>query len=1668
MLTGSEIAIIGLAGRFPGASGPEELWRNVRDGVESISFFSDRELAVAGVDSAVFRDPKFVRAGMLLDKADHFDAGFFGFSPGEAEVLDPQQRLFLECAWEALEDAGYDDESKRPVTGVYAGSGLPTYLLRNTQPFAPELLSTAANFQVMLSNDKDFLATRVSYKLNLKGPSLNVQTACSSSLVAVHLACQSLLSGECDMALAGGVSVFFPQQTGYLFQEGMIGSPDGHCRAFDAEAQGTIKGNGLGIVVLKPLGRALEDGDRIHAVIRGSAINNDGGAKVGYTAPGIDGQAAVVAEAQAVAGVEAADISYLETHGTGTPLGDPMEIEALARVFRASTDARGLCAIGSLKTNIGHLDTAAGIAGLIKTVLALRHRQIPPSLHYKAANPRIDFASSPFFVNTKLREWRAVRGSRLAGVSSFGIGGTNAHVVLEEAPEQRVSSTEGVRLLALSAKSPEALRAHVETWSRFLSSANAPAWSDICYTAASRRTSHDYRIAIAAPTREAAAGKLRTLNLDSVSRATSYSEPVFVFSGQGPQWDGMGRQLWETEPVFRDALELCDREIRRVAGWSVLEAFAAEETEFAQPAIFALQIALARLWESWGIRPAAVIGHSVGEIAAAHVAGALSLRDAVRLVCLRGRIMQKATGLGRMLAIELPASEAAKYGLEIAAINSPVSTVVAGAESEIERVAAQLEVQGVLCRILPGRYAFHCAQMAPFADELRASLGGLSPSAAGIRMYSAITGKQIRGEELTSSYWVRNVRETVQFAAAISEATVAGARTFLEISPAPVLGPMVSRCLAAAKVERTVLRSLARGQNEPETMLSSLGSLHAMGAPVQWSRTGNVVSLPPYPWQHKRYWREVSEQLGHPLLGARVDSPLAHLQFEAKIGAVRPAFLGDHRVMGCPVFPAAGYVEMALAAADCPCTIENLAIHRMLELPEGELRKVQFVQDKKSFKIFSLCDGKWELNASGEIGFELSGGTPLSSDPPPAAAVDLAEFYRRFSSRGVEFGPAFRLIEEIRTGANTAEGTAQQNEANPYHFHPALLDACFQISLAALPESGGGDVFLPVGIDRLQFFKSPGIRVRVRGSIRPDSLVADIEVFDEDGSAVANIEGFRLRRTRSVAAPVPLYEVSWRGSPLPPGPATAPGLWFLVPDSTGVASALASRLNCVEDLINATGVIYCAGLDCNAPEKSTEAVAALLPFLADKKLWIVIRSSELAQSAFRGISRVIGIEHPEVQGGLIELDSSSDPVEAILQQIEANRSGDREDHAAFRQNMRHVPRLIPVAATAGTYQWRNDAPYLITGGLTGLGLATARHIIERGGRHLVLIGRRPAAEVPEGVDIRAMTADVTSEAELTRVLETIRTTMPPLAGIIHAAGTLDDGVLAGQTPARFARVMDPKIRGAWNLHRLTRDIPLDLFALYSSAVSLTGTAAQGNYAAANQFLDALAHCRRAEGLPALSINWGPWETIGMSAGQGERGRARREALGLRTIAPQQGLELLDRLIASGHTQVCAFPVDWVRFAAQYPGGRVPPFLSELVTSLASTLTAVPRNQRELKTHVRGQVAGVLGTQAASIRSGQGFTEMGLDSLMAVELSNRLQSSLYLMLPSTLTFDYPTIDQLTEFRALHVLDTAPEPEQAADKTTVFDGLSGDDLMALFDKEMATVEELMEGAANGRSH
>ncbi|HEU4322644.1 MAG TPA: type I polyketide synthase, partial [Roseiflexaceae bacterium] len=896
-LTGSEIAIVGMACRFPGANDLESYWRNLRDGVESISRLSDADLLAAGVTPAELADPNYVKSAPVLEQIEAFDAGFFGYSAVEAEITDPQQRLLLEVAWEALEHAGYNPETYPRAIGAYVGAKTNTYLFHLAS--RREVLQSLDFFQIVLGGDLAMLSTRLSYKFDLKGPSYAVQTACSTSLVAVHLACQSLLIDECQMALAGAVAINVPHQVGYLHRAGDILSPDGHCRPFDADAGGTLFGSGAGVVVLKRLEDALRDGDTVYAVIRGSATNNDGANKATFTAPSVDGQTSVVLEALAAADLDADTISYVEAHGTGTALGDPIEIFALSEAYRASTDRRQFCALGSVKSNLGHLDAAAGMSGLLKTVLALRHGQIPPSLHFQRPNPRIDFASSPFFVNTALRPWTKGETPRRAGVSSFGFGGTNAHLILEEAPEQAASGpARPSMLLPLSARSPAALEQATRNLAAHLRAHPEQPLADVAYTLQVGRKAFDERRILVARDRDEALAALETLDPQRVFSAgvRADNRPVaFMFPGQGAQYAGMARDLYGHEAVFREAVDRCATLLRPLLGLDIRPLIFEEperestkdtkdtngsgydnatlktqhskltETRLAQPALFAVEYALALLWQSWGVKPSALIGHSIGEYVAATLAGVFRLEDALALVAARGRLMQ-ALPAGAMLSVQLPEAELLPLlgdGLNLAAVNGPRACVAAGPEEAIVALEGQLAARDIPYRRLHTSHAFHSAMMDPVVGAFEAEVARVQRQAPQLPLVSNRTGTWITAEQAADPrYWAEHLRHAVRFADGLDTLLRETAALLLEVGPGTTLSTF-ARQIAPEATALASLRHPNDGRPDLAFALTTLGRLWLAGAPLEWQTLSQGqrrqrVALPTYPFERQRHWIDIT------------------------------------------------------------------------------------------------------------------------------------------------------------------------------------------------------------------------------------------------------------------------------------------------------------------------------------------------------------------------------------------------------------------------------------------------------------------------------------------------------------------------------------------------------------------------------------------------------------------------------------------------------------------------------------------------------------------------------------------------------------------------------------------------------------------------------------------
>ncbi len=912
------IAIIGMAGRFPKAKDVDEFWDNLVNGRDCISFYNDQELIDMGIKPETVKNPYYIKAKGEVDNVDMFDAAFFGINPREAEVTDPQHRMLLECAWEAMEHAGYDSFKYDGTIGIFGGKSMDYYLLLNVYPYIKKEIS-AGSLQAAIGNDKDSLTTTISYRLNLTGPGITVQTSSSTSLVAVCIACQSVLTYQCDIALAGGITAGPPIKSGYLYQEGGIWSDDGHCRAFDAKSKGFVPGSGMGIVVLKRLEDAVNDGDKIWAVIKGFAVNNDGSKKVSYSAPSVDAQSEVVSQALAVSGFHPETIGYIETHGTGTNMGDPIEVTALTQAFRAHTDKKQYCAIGSAKSNIGHLDNAAGVAGLIKATMAVKYGKIPESLHFETPNPKIDFENSPFFVNTKLRDW-TLAGPRRAGVTSLGMGGTNAHVILEEPPQMEEASTSREwQLLMLSGKTSTALKTRTKELAEFIRRKKDQDLNlaDMAHTLQVGRRDFDHRRFVMCRNMEEAVESLEQLSPGRVfdgfydTQASAERPVVFMFSGQGAQYVNMARELYENERIFRENMDLCAGHLKPLLDLDVIELIYPKkeedieknseilmQTQFTQPVLFMIEYSLGRMWMEWGVKPVGMIGHSIGEFAALCLSGAVSLEDSLRIVSYRGKFMQSVEE-GSMLSVGATEDELQSYlgdEISLAAVNSPKSCVISGTKEAIDRVEKELTEKNIFCRKLKTSHAFHSAMMDRILSKFSEVMHGVTFSTPTIPFISGVTGKWIKEEELKSpAYWSNQLRQAVRFADGMSELLKDPARIFLEVGPGNGLCVLAGQNKGQETVGNETIFASVRHIKQTESdmvfMLRTLGQLWLRGTAIDWKgfyadERRFRMPLPTYPFERKRYWLEGAKDSGTEKELPTVDSAkLEKLEAEEKAAA---------------------------------------------------------------------------------------------------------------------------------------------------------------------------------------------------------------------------------------------------------------------------------------------------------------------------------------------------------------------------------------------------------------------------------------------------------------------------------------------------------------------------------------------------------------------------------------------------------------------------------------------------------------------------------------------------------------------------------------------------------------------------------------------------------------
>lgn len=1488
------IAIVGMACRFPGADGLDAFWRLLRDKVDAIRTVPAERWDADAVYAPEPGTPNKTNTkwGGFLEDVDAFDAAFFGISPREAAAMDPQQRLLLEVSWHALENAGIvPEELAGSTTGVFVGIGPIDYIQR-------QLLEGAeSSAYAATGNAAAIAANRLSYFYDFRGPSVALDTACSASLVAVHQACQSLRAGECRVALVGAVNLMLsPFATLCLSQAHMLSS-SGRCRSFDAGADGYVRGEGCGIVVLKPLSEALAARDPVLAVIRGTAINHDGRSN-GLAAPNTVAQQAVMRAALEDAGVAPSEVSYLEAHGTGTPLGDPIEFASIKAVLLEGRAQDAPCLFGSVKTNIGHLETAAGMAGLIKTVLALRHEAIPAHLHLESINPLIRIEGLPIDIPTETVRWPRDEKPRIAGVSAFGFGGANAHVVVEEAPlidparrPRRVEAP--CHVLVLSARNEEALRAVAGRHASWLDEHSDVPLADYCYTANTSRAHFPHRLACVVQREEAAAlrDQLRayaggeTVAGMLLGQGTSGHKPklAYLFSGQGAQYPGMGRALYEQEPAFRDALDACAAILDRCLGEPLLGVMFSDdrnarglldETAYTQPALFALEYALAMLWRSWGVEPDVLLGHSVGEIAAACFAGAMPLEDGLHLIAERGRLIQSLPAGGAMAAVfadrNTAASVLSKYNgsLVIAAANGPELQTISGTSESLAEALAEFSAQGVRAKAMNVSHAFHSPLLEPILDAFASVAAGISYAPLRIPLVSNRDGRAMAaGEMLDAAYWRAHVRNTVEFVAGMRALEAAQCTAFLEIGPGNTLLGMGRRCINPKDV--VWLPTLDKRDGDCRTPLSSLAALHVRGVQVDWKavgQSGGHLTLPTYPFQRKRYWFT-------PGRGVESSRPASNAA-----EAIAPwLYQVDWKPLGAP-----------------QCGAENTA--------------------PGSWLIFADDGGVAEkLGAR----LESAGATPIlvsHADP-----LDFEQVRLLLGAWLASDGPPFRGI----------------------------------VSLSGLGEMAGPDT---------------------------------------GGSAI--------EQTWAAACTRVLYLLQ--------------AMMRHVPKDAGTRLYIVTR--------------------------GVQRVAAEDP------------PANFAQAPVWGLARTAAIECPGGLGKMIDLslEPRSEDAQAIADEL---RDSSDESMVAVRANGRFGARLVhaQVASERQTLRCAAEGAWLVTGGFGGLGGVVARQLVASGARRLILLSRaglpprtdwarvdaasasaQRIALVKElersGVSVHAPAVDVGDESALREFLDTYaREQWPPIRGVVHLAGVLEDRSLEQMDAADFAPVLHAKAAAAWNLHRAFQDVPLDRFILFSSAASLLGAAGQGNYAAANACLDALAHFRAAQGLPALSIDWGPWAEVGMAA-RPDRG-ARMALHGVRSIAPERGAAAFAQLWNCEQTQVGVIDADWDQLAAAFWHLRAEPFLSEIPAlrpepapgEIAARIHATFGDERKalIFEQIRCAAAAVLGLDASEIPDDQNIVALGFDSIMAMDLMRILTRTIDFRVFPREVFNEPTLDALAEHIAIEL-------------------------------------------------
>lgn len=1748
------IAIVSMACRFPKrSSSPELFWDSLVNQTDEVS-----EIPPDRWDLAAFHDDDterpgrmYARHGVFLDRIDQMDPEFFGISPREATWVDPQQRLLMEVGWEALERAGWIPERIADETGVFIGWMHNDYQNEASDSFLnlnPYIATGAAG---------SFLSGRLAYYLGLQGPSVAVDTACSSSLVALHLACMSLQQHECNRALVGGVNAICSPTTNILTCKLKALSPSGHSRAFDAAADGYLRGEGCGVVALRRLTDAESDGDSILGVIRGSAIGHNGFSS-GLTAPNPQAQERVIRQALQRARLTPNDVAYLEAHGTGTELGDPIEIRAAAAALTGDRTADNPLLVGSVKTNIGHLEAAAGMAGLVKVLLAIQHRQIPGQLNFENPNPHIPWDQIPVRVLTEMTDWPDADRC-VAGVSAFGMSGTNAHAVISGHATKRrrdqvsvpsMQDEDQPELIVLSGKNEDAVHELAERLSDHLTGDPSAGLRDVAYTSSTARSHFENRAAIVAKNREDAIASLRSLTHSGESahairgQARRRPKVAWQFTGQGAQFVGMARELYDKESVFQQAIDQCTAWLSESRTESLTQIlFENDEkihhTSWTQPAIFAVQMGLVKLLNHYGLAPDFVMGHSVGQYAAACVAGIMTWEQGLQLISERGRLIGELPSGGTMLAIFAHVDQVRETikefpDVSLAALNG-THIVISGPGSSVQKAEEHFAAREIRCRKLNTSHAFHSELMEPALAPFQKVADQISFQAPQIPLICNMSGEILPTEPVDGGYWARHIREEVHFSPSVQTLQESGCDILLELGPQSVLTRMAAADWKSSQAG--LISCLSKDQSDRESLLTAIGKMYCQGVSPEFTamyagRDCQRVLLPTYPFQRRRFWgpdkpraEHADDHTAHPLLGGKMTlagSP-NESRFEKHVEKDSPAWLPDHEVMGQVVMPGAAYLEMASTAAGFSSII-NAVFRTPLQVTGRTAMQtvVRDAGDNKVIETYSALSGEtnWELNFSAQV------GSANDESPPPANLDDLLAslpesvtpdaFYQKMHEIGLNYGPQFQTITKLHHSQHEVLSEIRTSgDIRGYRIPPPILDGALHSLAVGLLREDDGNLFLPVSVDRFQCYGDVEGEVWCHAKwIQPDgpNRKANLTLFDPDGKVLAVIEGLNvqqinraaLRQMSGAGAKHLLYDIEWE--PIRLTGSQVKGKEWLIVDG-GQREDLAAKLSKqLEEHDNRATVICSQSTDeewdrafgkvsdndapyqpagivwlCGetdptedtsglpaATQKNCSGIISLIQSLQKRNFrsiecglaFVTTAAQSLSeeecdasQSQYWGLGRVLGAELPAYRVRLIDTavkDSSNE--DTLRSHAEVLIAETRDNQLALREDQIFVPRLQNTKrhSKRERVRIRPDASYLITGGLGMLGRLAAKWLADQGAKQVVLVSRREPDDATRkflsdieaaGCNVVIHAADMSCRESVAELFHRFGHDLLPLAGVIHAAGVLDDGLIGEQSWERFEKVLTPKISAARLLDEFTKDLALDFFVLYSSAASVLGSPGQSNYATGNAFLDGLAHQRRAAGLPAVSVNWGPW-AAGMA--DDERILKRLRLQGISPLDIDEAHEALAEILSSGLVQATVLDVDWRRMQSGL-GGESPAMLERLAGSrqksqladsaFVGQLKKLKGNaQRELVlTTVQKLFQDVLSTTDAP-ETDRPLIEMGLDSLMAVEFSTELQMLLgeqYTIGP-TMLFDHPTIEAISD----HVLDmvSAMEVDEAPSSPT----------------------------------